>query len=65
MNYEDFFAEKLDGLRREGRYRVFTDIERHRGEFPAATRHGSDGQVKVTVWCSNYYLGMGQNPKML
>ena len=28
MNFEAFFATKLDGLRQEGRYRVFAELER-------------------------------------
>jgi 5-aminolevulinate synthase len=65
MNYEKFFAGKLDGLRKEGRYRVFTDLERKSGEFPAATHYGERGRAPVTVWCSNDYLGMGQHPAVV
>ena len=61
MNYEAFFKAELDCLRNEGRYRIFADIERKAGNFPGATYHGGGGPRDITVWCSNDYLGMGQN----
>ncbi len=65
MNYEAFFAEQLEALRQEGRYRVFADLERHAGQFPAATRRHGHNSHDVTVWCSNDYLGMGQNKAVI
>ena len=65
LDYEDYFRSKLDGLKSEGRYRVFANLERHRGAFPHATHRKGESERKVTVWCSNDYLGMGQHPAVL
>ena len=65
MDFEAFFASELDTVRADGRYRVFTDIKRHRGQFPHATRFIEEDTQAVTVWCSNDYLGMGQHPAVL
>ena len=65
MDYEHFFRQELDVLRHEGRYRVFADLERRNGAFPRARHHGNTSENDITVWCSNDYLGMGQNESVL
>jgi 5-aminolevulinate synthase len=64
MDYEALFRTQLDDLKARGDYRIFADLERRCGAFPRARHHGR-GPDDVTVWCSNDYLGMGQNPAVV
>ncbi|MFL5025542.1 MAG: 5-aminolevulinate synthase [Microvirga sp.] len=61
MEYQNFFTSALERLQAERRYRVFADIERLAGRYPQAIWHSPEGPCPITVWCSNDYLGMGQN----
>ena len=66
MDYRSHFRARIDGLKEDGRYRVFAELARQAGRFPRATRYRPDGSThEVIVWCSNDYLGMGQNPVVL
>jgi len=65
FSYKSHFEDAVQALRQEGRYRVFADLKRIRGRFPQATWTGPAGEKEVTVWCSNDYLGQGQNEVVL
>ena len=62
MDFDGMFNAQLDALKEEGNYRIFAELERRCGQFPKAKSHDDDAPDEVTVWCSNDYLGMGQNP---
>lgn len=65
MNYDHFFADAIDALRKERRYRTFAEIERDAHHFPRAVWHSPGGPRDIVVWCSNDYLGMGSHPKVI
>ena len=66
MDYNRAFSDAIDRLHAEGRYRVFIDILRNKGQFPNARCFaGHNGPKPITVWCSNDYLSMGQHPKVI
>jgi 5-aminolevulinate synthase len=55
------FQQTIDTLKSQGKYRVFNDIVRERGEFPEAIWYGPYNIKNIVNWCSNDYLGMGQH----
>ena len=55
------FKKLINDLEASGKYRVFNDILRERGEFPNAIWYGKYAIKNIVNWCSNDYLGMGQN----
>jgi 5-aminolevulinate synthase len=60
------FADAVAAVRTEGRYRVFADIKRDKGRFPHARLRLEDGSERaIVVWCSNDYLGQGQNDDVI
>ncbi len=66
MNYTAAFEAAVAKVQDEGRYRVFADLKRRCGDFPRATWTLPNGEEReVVVWCSNDYLGQGQNPVVL
>lgn len=66
IKYNRYMDEAINSIVSEGRYRTFANITRSCGNYPYATLYRDDGtEQQITVWCSNDYLGMGQNDMIL
>ena len=65
MDYTQFFDDKVATLKKEGRYRHFANLQRIAGRFPRAIYRSAQTEKEVTIWCSNDYLGMGQNQTVI
>ena len=63
FDYKAFYQGELEKKHKDKSYRYFNNINRLAKEFPRA--HTASPEEKVTVWCSNDYLGMGRNPEVL
>lgn len=59
------FENIVSDMKNNGKYRVFNDILRERGKFPNAIWYGPYAIKNIVNWCSNDYLGMGQNKVVL
>jgi len=59
------FEDLIQNMKENGKYRVFNDIVRETGKFPNAIWYGPYNIKTIVNWCSNDYLGMGQNKIVL
>ena len=64
FDYEAFYQRELDKKHKDKSYRYFNNINRLACDFPRAHMAAPERR-KVTVWCSNDYLGMSRNPQVL
>ncbi|KAK2187151.1 hypothetical protein NP493_173g01002 [Ridgeia piscesae] len=63
FNYEEFFNAEIEKKKQDHSYRIFRKVSRNATTFPMATEC-SGGNKKISVWCSNDYLGMSWHPKV-
>ena len=61
MLNKKYFQNIIENYKNDGKYRVFNDIMRERGKFPKNIWYGKYTIKQIVNWCSNDYLGMGQN----
>ncbi|RLV91841.1 5-aminolevulinate synthase mitochondrial [Spathaspora sp. JA1] len=63
FDFNGYLNDDLNKKRQDKSYRFFNNINRLAHEFPKA--HLAEEADRVTVWCSNDYLGMGKNQQTL
>jgi len=55
-SYKSYFSDAVQRVRDEGRYRIFRDIRRKKGEFPKAERVIFRGQLAITCNSNQNWL---------
>uniref|UniRef100_H2YQT1 5-aminolevulinate synthase n=1 Tax=Ciona savignyi TaxID=51511 RepID=H2YQT1_CIOSA len=65
FDYDGFMEGKIQEKKDDHSYRVFKKVNRRADTFPFAEDHTSVDPQKVSVWCSNDYLGMSRHPKVI
>ncbi len=63
LDYNQYFNTAINNLKDEGRYRIFSDIERKVGHHPIAFDHKN--KKDIVIWCINDYLGMSQHQDVI
>ena len=61
-SFHAYCQQALDGIRAQGRYRVFTPLQKRADAYPWYFR--PDGS-RVLVWSSNDYIAMGGHPVLV
>ena len=65
MKYRQHFESIIEAIRREGRDRAFTDLERDPDRPPYALWRRASKPAEIVIWCSNDYLGMARHPLVI
>jgi 5-aminolevulinate synthase len=65
MRTRNHFRAFVNGVRREGGYPGFIDLERHADCPPYGTWRHRGSSRTVVVWCSEDYLGMARHPTVI
>ena len=66
VEYDSFFAQKIDQLKRDGNYRYFLDVNKSAQHFPKFYYEDEQGKKKSAInWCSNDYLCMSIHEEVI
>ena len=70
LDYDHFFADKIQAKMDDKSYRRFRVLTRNAGPYPTAKHYSSpacslDNGRDITVWCSNDYMGMSKHPQVI
>lgn len=65
FDYSGHFSSVLESIQSEGRYRRFKTLDKRPYRYPAVRWLDSEHGKRIVHWCSNDYLGLGQNTEVI